>query len=73
VDRMRCLPFLSKVVHPLRVGDRTSIPSDRSLSMVTVAGLCRNLTGFAAAQCVVKRRRPKTSTRPGGKPRVSGR
>ena len=28
VDRMRCLPFLSKVEQPLRVGDRTSIASD---------------------------------------------
>jgi hypothetical protein len=52
VDRIACLPFLSKVGQPLRVGDRTSIDA----SMVTVAGLCRNRTGFAAAQRVVERR-----------------
>jgi hypothetical protein len=57
----RCLPFLSKVEQSLRVGDRTSIWSiasiglsiDRAVAMVTVAGLCRTLTGFAAPQCVV--------------------
>jgi len=52
VDRIECLPFLSKVGQPLRVGDRTSIDG----SMVTVAGLCRIRTGFAAAQRVVERR-----------------
>jgi hypothetical protein len=50
VDRIACLPFLSKVGQSLRVGDRTSIDG----SMVTVAGLCRNRTGFAAAQRVVE-------------------
>jgi len=51
----RCLPFLSKVEQPLRVGDRTSIGLvDRcDRAMVTVAGLCRILTGFAALQRVV--------------------
>jgi hypothetical protein len=41
----------------LRVGDRTSIALliDRMAieAMVTVAGLCRTLTGFAAPQRVV--------------------
>ncbi len=49
---MRCLPFLSKVEQPLRVGDRTSIALWSA--MVTVAGLCRIHTGFAALQRVVE-------------------
>jgi hypothetical protein len=54
VDRIACLPFLSKVGQSLRAGDRTSIDG----SMVTVAGLCRIRTGFAATQRVVERRTP---------------
>ena len=53
----RCLPFLSKVEQPLRVGDRTSTALDVDRlaieAMVTVAGLCRIHTGFAALQRVV--------------------
>ena len=39
---------LSKVVHPPRVGDRTSVAGRR----FTVAGLCRNRTGFATSRGV---------------------
>jgi hypothetical protein len=45
-----CLPFLSKVEHDLGVGDRTRAVGSGSLTRdaaTTVAGLCRDLTGFA--------------------------
>ena len=47
VCRMRCHPFLSKVSNHCLVGDRTCA----ACAAFTVAGLCRNLTGFATRQC----------------------
>ncbi len=47
----RCLPFLSKVEQ--HCGSATGLPSRSDRAMVTVAGLCRIHTGFAALQRVV--------------------
>ena len=52
VDRMRCLPFLSKV-EQATASRRPDFHRDFDREMVTVAGLCRTLTGFAGTQCVV--------------------
>ena len=38
--------FLSKVVHPPGVGDRTYVAE----ATITVAGLCRSCTGFATTR-----------------------
>lgn len=38
--------FLSKVVHPPSVGDRTYVAE----ATITVAGLCRSYTGFATTR-----------------------
>lgn len=45
--------FLSKVVHPPGVGDRTYVAE----ATITVAGLCRNCTGFATTRGIAQRER----------------
>ena len=54
--------FLSKVVHPPGVGDRTYVAE----ATITVAGLCRSCTGFATTRGTARLSdRPKSSTASG--------
>ena len=54
VDRMVASPFARRLSIDREIGDRDSRRPDRAL--VTVAGLCRTLTGFATPRHRIARR-----------------